>query len=220
MGEYYTEIVMNFYIYGGNEQSSYKYVSELLGKETIDTNTYGKSTGHSGNYSTNYQLTGRELMTQDEVRMLDNSKAILLIRGEKPIIDDKYDIMKHPNIKYTTDGGIKPYEHGTTEKAIVNIQKVNNLFCIHCAAPLFIDLLQYFCQCDVSWVVRRVRQSQTNMSQSFKALGFSSSISQCHNSQKILLISAIRHSKNLVLRSKTVRCRAGGSFHSQCVDNV
>lgn len=114
----------SFYIYGGNEQSSYKYVSELLGKETIDTNTYGKSTGHSGNYSTNYQLTGRELMTQDEVRMLDNSKAILLIRGEKPIIDDKYDIMKHPNIKYTTDGGAKPYEHGTTEKAFTNIQKV------------------------------------------------------------------------------------------------
>ena len=115
---------MNFYIYGGNEQSSYKYVSELLGKETIDTNTYGKSTGHSGNYSTNYQLTGRELMTQDEVRMLDNSKAILLVRGEKPIIDDKYDIMKHPNIKYTTDGGAKHYEHGTTEKVIANIQKV------------------------------------------------------------------------------------------------
>lgn len=114
----------NFYIYGGNEQSSYKYVSELLGKETIDTNTYGKSTGHSGNYSTNYQLAGRELMTQDEVRMLDNSKAILLIRGEKPIIDDKYDIMKHPNIKYTTDGGAKIYEHGTIEKAIANIQKV------------------------------------------------------------------------------------------------
>ena len=63
-------------------------------------------------------------MTQDEVRMLDNSKAILLIRGEKPIIDDKFDIMKHPNVKYTTDGGDKPYEHGTTEKAIANIQKL------------------------------------------------------------------------------------------------
>ena len=86
---------MNFYIYGGNEQSSFKYMSELLGKETIDTNTYGKSVGHSGSYSTNYQMAGRELLTQDEIRMLDNDKAILLIRGEKPIIDRKYNILKH-----------------------------------------------------------------------------------------------------------------------------
>ena len=113
-----------FLYLGGNEQSTHKYVTELLGKSTIDTNTYGKSTGNSGNYSTNYQQTGRELLTADEVRMLDNSKAILLIRGEKPIIDDKFDIMKHPNVKYTTDGGDKPYEHGTTEKAIANIQKL------------------------------------------------------------------------------------------------
>ena len=72
-----------FLYLGGNEQSTHKYVTELLGKSTIDTNTYGKSTGNSGNYSTNYQQTGRELLTADEVRMLDNDKAILLIRGEK-----------------------------------------------------------------------------------------------------------------------------------------
>ena len=89
---------MNFYIYGGNEQSSFKYMSELLGKETIDTNTFGKSVGHSGSYSTNYQMAGRELLTQDEIRMLDNDKAILLIRGEKPIVDRKYNILKHPKI--------------------------------------------------------------------------------------------------------------------------
>mgnify|MGYP005769833825 CR=1 FL=1 len=90
---------------GGNEQSTHKYISELLGKETIDTNTYGKSTGHSGSYSTNYQIAGRELMTPDEVRMLDNQYALLFIRGERPIIDKKYNTFKHPNIKLTEDGG-------------------------------------------------------------------------------------------------------------------
>lgn len=116
MGINNTEIVMNFYIYGGNEQSTHKMVSELLGKESIDTNTYGKSTGHSGSYSTNYQQTGRELLMADEVRMLDNNKAILLIRGEKPVIDFKYDILRHPNVKFTTDGDGKPYEYGKVDK--------------------------------------------------------------------------------------------------------
>ena len=87
-----------FLYLGGNEQGTHKYVSELLGKATIDTNTYGKSTGHSGNYSTNYQITGRELMTPDEVRMLDNRYALLFIRGERPVMDEKFDILKHPNI--------------------------------------------------------------------------------------------------------------------------
>lgn len=101
-----------FLYLGGNEQSTHKYVSEMLGKETIDTNTYGKSTGHSGSYSTNYQNSGRELLTPDEVRMLDNQYAILFIRGERPIIDFKYDILKHPNVSLTTDGKGKPYKHG------------------------------------------------------------------------------------------------------------
>lgn len=106
-----------FLYLGGNEQSTYKYVSELLGKETIDTNSYGKSTGNSGNYSTNYQIMGRELMTPEEVRLLDNKYAMLFIRGEKPIIDLKYDILNHPNVKYTTDGNGKPYIHGSTEQS-------------------------------------------------------------------------------------------------------
>jgi type IV secretion system protein VirD4 len=97
---------------GGNEQGTHKYVSELLGKETLDTNTYGKSTGRSGNYSTNYQLTGRELLSPDEVRMLDNRYAILFIRGELPVMDEKYDILRHPNVRYTTDGKGKPFRHG------------------------------------------------------------------------------------------------------------
>lgn len=110
-----------FLYLGGNEQSTHKYVSELMGKESIDTNTFGKSRGRNGNYSTNYQQAGRELMTQDEVRMLDNKYAILFIRGERPVCDYKYDILKHPNVKYTTDGVEKNYIHGATPNAIATI---------------------------------------------------------------------------------------------------
>jgi type IV secretion system protein VirD4 len=107
-----------FLYLGGNEQSTHKYVSELLGKETIDLNTYGKSAGRNGSYSTNFQLSGRELLTPDEVRMLDNRYALLFIRGEHAVMDDKYDILKHPNLKLTVDGGGHPYRHGTTEHAL------------------------------------------------------------------------------------------------------
>ncbi len=100
-----------FIYLGGNEQSTHKYVSELLGKQTIQTRTSSRSKGRNGSYSQNYQQAGRELLTPDEVRMLDNKKAIVLIRGESPVIDDKYDLMKHPNIKYTADGGAAPYIH-------------------------------------------------------------------------------------------------------------
>ena len=110
-----------FLYLGGNEQSTHKYVSELLGKETIDLNTYGKSTGRSGNYSTNYQLSGRELMTPDEVRMLDNRYALLFIRGERPVMDLKYDLLKHPNVSETADGGMEPYIHGEAKAAVATI---------------------------------------------------------------------------------------------------
>lgn len=111
-----------FLYLGGNEQSTHKYVSEMLGKETIDTNTYGKSTGHGGNYSTNFQISGRELLTADEVRMLDNRYAILFIRGERPVIDLKYDILKHPNVPLTADGKAKPYKHGEVTLDISSVQ--------------------------------------------------------------------------------------------------
>ena len=101
-----------FLYLGGNEQSTHKYVSEMLGKETIDTNTYGQSKGRSGSYSTNWQISGRELMTPDEVRQLDNQYAILFIRGERPVMDYKYDILKHPNLALTADGKALPYRHG------------------------------------------------------------------------------------------------------------
>ena len=110
-----------FLYLGGNEQSTHKYVSELLGKETIDTNTYGKSSGRSGNYSTNYQISGRELLTPDEVRMLDNRYALLFVRGERPVMDFKYDILKHPNVKLTADGGQPPYIHGEPTQAVATL---------------------------------------------------------------------------------------------------
>ena len=110
-----------FLYLGGNEQSTHKYVSELMGKSTIDLNTYGKSTGHSGNYSTNYQLNGRELMTPDEVRLLDNQYSILFIRGERPIMDFKYDVLKHPNVELSVDGKGKPYIHGEITHAIASV---------------------------------------------------------------------------------------------------
>ncbi len=123
-----------FLYLGGNEQSTHKYVSELLGKETIDTNTYGKSMGRNGNYSTNYQNTGRELMTPDEVRMLDNKYAVLFIRGERPVLDLKYNIFKHPKFALTEDGGAKPYIHNeVTDDAItisfpnISISDIDNI---------------------------------------------------------------------------------------------
>lgn len=110
-----------FLYLGGNEQSTHEYVSKLLGKETIDTNTYGRSRGRNGNYSTNYQLAGRELMTPDEVRMLDNRYALLFIRGERPIQDFKYDILHHPNVSQTTDGGAPAYKHGEDTRSIASM---------------------------------------------------------------------------------------------------
>jgi type IV secretion system protein VirD4 len=87
---------------GGNELNSHEYVSKLLGKETIDTNTFGRSTGRNGSYSTNYQNSGRELLTPDEVRMLDNRYALLFIRGERPVQGDKFDLLRHPDVSGTT----------------------------------------------------------------------------------------------------------------------
>ena len=99
---------------GGNESSTHKYISEALGKSTIDTKTHGQTKGRSGSYSTNFQMSGRELLTPDEVRMLDNRYCILFIRGARPVLDLKYELMEHPAIRYTMDGGAPPYiHHGT-----------------------------------------------------------------------------------------------------------
>lgn len=104
---------------GGNEASTHKYISEALGKSTIDTKTHGQTKGRSGSYSTNFQISGRELLTPDEVRMLDNRYCILFIRGTRPVMDEKYELMEHPAIRYTVDGGGPPYiHHGTAEPPI------------------------------------------------------------------------------------------------------
>ena len=104
-----------FIYLGGNEQSTHKYVSELLGKETIQTQTSSQSKGRNGSYSQNFQQAGRELLTPDEVRALDNRYAILFIRGAKPVLDLKYELMDHPAIHHTTDGGGPPYIHHQTK---------------------------------------------------------------------------------------------------------
>lgn len=96
---------------GGNEASTHKYISEALGKGTIDTRTHGETKGKSGSYSTNFQQSGRELLTPDEVRKLDNHYAILFIRGAPPIMDLKYELTRHPAIRHTVDGGGLPYIH-------------------------------------------------------------------------------------------------------------
>lgn len=103
---------------GGNEPGTHEMISKLLGKESIYMDAYGKSVGQHGNYSTNTSLGGRELLMSDEVRMLDNRKAILFIRGEYAVMDEKYDILKHPNIALTVDGGAPPYIHGQAPKAL------------------------------------------------------------------------------------------------------
>ena len=96
---------------GGNEPTSLEFVSKLLGKETVHTRTRGQTKGRSGSSSVNYQQTGRDLMTPDEIRMLPTNDALLFIRGEKPVRDKKYDIKKHPNVRRTADGEAKPYIH-------------------------------------------------------------------------------------------------------------
>ena len=96
---------------GGNEQSTHEYISKLLGKETIRTSSSSQSKGRGGSFSQSTQQTGRELMTPDEVRLLDNRKAMVFIRGERPVIDEKYNLMRHPNIAFTEDGGAAPYLH-------------------------------------------------------------------------------------------------------------
>ena len=106
-----------FLYLGGNEQSTHKYVSELIGKETVDTTNHSRSRGRSGSYSTSEQQAARDLLTPDEVRLLPDGKAVLFVRGERPVIDDKYDLLRHPCIRYTEDGGALPYDYAAAGKA-------------------------------------------------------------------------------------------------------
>lgn len=99
------------YIYlGGNESTSHEYISKSLGKETVDVKTRGVTHGRNGSSSNNFQSVGRELLTPDEVRMIDNNYEVVIIRGERAVLDKKFVLQKHKNIKFTEDGGAEPYE--------------------------------------------------------------------------------------------------------------
>ena len=128
-----------FLYLGGNEQSTHKYVSELIGKSTIDTNTYGRTRGRNGNYSTNFQITGRELLTPDEVRMLDNRYALLFIRGELPVMDDKIDLLRHPDIQGTADGSAETFRHGSAIKSSAAIVFDDSINPALLSEPSYID---------------------------------------------------------------------------------
>ena len=112
---------------GGNEQSTHEYVSKLLGKETIDYNTYGQSKGRSGSYSTNWQISERSLLDPTEVRLVNNDSALLFIRGERPVEDRKYNVMKHPNVSLTSDGGAEPYINGEDTGSYAAVGFVMNI---------------------------------------------------------------------------------------------
>ena len=110
-----------FLYLGGNETTTHEYISRMLGKETIDYTTDNRQSGRNGHYSKNWALVGRELMSPDEVRMMDNRYALLFIRGEAPVMDLKYDITHHPYVSLTTDGDMPPYQHGEDTRSIAAI---------------------------------------------------------------------------------------------------
>lgn len=151
-----------FLYLGGNEQSTHEYVSKLLGKETIDTNTYGRSRGMHGNYSTNWQISGRELLDSAEVRMLDNQYALLFIRGERPIEDFKYDIMKHPNVRFTTDGGSEPYRHGEDLISIASLSLDDELLKKATAKPVDEDEYLFFCEEELEELIKNKMEVMRN----------------------------------------------------------
>ena len=92
---------------GGKEPTTLKELAAVLGKETIDTYNTGESRGRETSHSLNYQKLGKELMSQDELAVMDGGKCILQLRGVRPFLSDKYDITKHPNFKYTADADDK-----------------------------------------------------------------------------------------------------------------
>ena len=88
---------------GGKEKTTLKEMSELLGKETIDSFNTSENRGREVSHGLNYQKLGKELMTQDEIAVMDGGKCILQVRGVRPFFSDKFDITKHPRYKYLSD---------------------------------------------------------------------------------------------------------------------
>lgn len=171
-----------FLYLGGNEQSTHEYVSKLLGKQTIDTNTYGQSKGRSGSYTTNFQTAGRELMTPDEVRMLDNRYALLFIRGERPVKDLKYNILKHPNVALTTDGQAVAYQHGTDPLSVaavsINLEKLKQ------AIPEDTDTGDYvvLTEEEVYDFMRKKAQENNNQNSNYQEVTYEKHYPQHHSS--------------------------------------
>ncbi len=151
-----------FLYLGGNEQSTHEYVSKLIGKETIDTNTYGQSRGRSGSYTTNWQVAGRELMTPDEVRRLDNRYALLFIRGEHPVEDLKYDLMKHPNVGSTTDGLAEPYRHGEDRLSFAAFEIDEDLVRNAQADPVGEDEYLFFSEEEFEELIQKKKEKKKN----------------------------------------------------------
>ena len=154
-----------FLYLGGNEQSTHEYVSKLLGKETIDTNTYGRSKGRNGSYSMNWQVTGRELLTPDEVRMLDNRLALLFIRGERPVEDLKYDILKHPNIQWTADGGAEVYRYGEDSVSVAVLDIDQKLLNKAKADPVDEEEYLFFCEDELEELIKNKLEEKRNEKQ-------------------------------------------------------
>ena len=94
---------------GGNEYGTYEYLSKILGKETERTKSQSIGKGSRGNSSDSLQTAGRELCMPDEIRRMRDDECLLLMRSEDPVIDRKYNLLKHPNVKYTPDAGGEPY---------------------------------------------------------------------------------------------------------------
>lgn len=153
-----------FVYLGGNEQATHKYVSELLGKETIDTNTFNRSYGSKGSYTKNENLQGRELLTPDEVRLLDNRYALLFIRGERPVKDLKYDIMKHPRVSLTADGKGEPYIHGEADAVTLTFDYLGVSEAAEQEAPQGESSVELYTQDDIDELISKMqKKEETNL---------------------------------------------------------
>lgn len=115
MGNMDTQIFL-----GNTEQSSHKYFSEVLGKATINYKTRGYKPGLSGNSNENIQLTGRELMTPDEIRNMSNKHCLVWVRDEGAVKDKKYNVQQHENFHQTASGGAKPYAHIPNRELVIS----------------------------------------------------------------------------------------------------
>ena len=110
---------------GGKEPTTLKELAAVLGKETIDTYNTGESRGRETSHSLNYQKLGKELMSQDELAVMDGGKCILQLRGVRPFLSDKYDITKHPNFKYAVP--IRPSTATKSRRRCISMRSASTM---------------------------------------------------------------------------------------------